>query len=119
MADLNKFQEIIDSRDVIERLKELTEIGDAHLGVEEAAELAFLTLFAAEFKDYAPDYEYGEMAIRDSHFKEYAQDLAEDIGAIDPNAAWPNDCIDWDLAVRELQTDYTQIKFDNVSYWVR
>lgn len=38
--------------------------------------------------------------------KEFAQDLAEDIGAIDENAQWPYSCIDWDHATRELMMDY-------------
>jgi antirestriction protein len=38
---------------------------------------------------------------------EYAQDLAESIGAVDDSATcWPNDCIDWERAARELFMDY-------------
>ena len=35
--------------------------------------------------------------------------MAEDLGAIDPNAGWPLYCIDWDQAARDLRMDYTEI----------
>lgn len=62
---------------------------------------------------------YPVTLIRDSYFKTYAQELADDIGAIDANATWPNTCIDWDRAARELRMDYTSVSFDGVDYWVR
>lgn len=69
--------------------------------------------------DYAEDWLYGAQLIRDSYFTEYAQELADDIGAINSDAGWPNSCIDWDQAARELKQDYTSIAFDGVTYWVR
>jgi hypothetical protein len=65
------------------------------------------------------DWRYGETLIRDSYFTEYAQELAEDIGAIDPKASWPLGHIDWVSAAEELQQDYTTVDFDGVEYWVR
>lgn len=65
------------------------------------------------------DWEYGATLIREDYFEEYAQELAEDIGAIDRNAKWPNDCIDWELAARELQVDYTPVDFGGVTFYVR
>ena len=38
----------------------------------------------------------------------FAQDMAEQLGAIDKNASWPNDCIDWEKAARELMYDYSE-----------
>lgn len=37
--------------------------------------------------------------------KDFAQDWAEQTGAIDENARWPQSCIDWDWATRELFDD--------------
>jgi antirestriction protein len=34
--------------------------------------------------------------------EEFAMELADDIGAIDSDAGWPNSCIDWERATREL-----------------
>jgi pyruvate/2-oxoglutarate dehydrogenase complex dihydrolipoamide acyltransferase (E2) component len=86
---------------------------------EEQAEHRALKALADEASGYAADWEYGETLIRDSYFKEYAQELADDIGAINRDATWPNDCIDWDRAARELQMDYTSVDFAGVTYWVR
>jgi hypothetical protein len=85
---------------------------------EEAEELKVLRELAEEASG-TPDWEYGETLIRDSYFEEYAQNLAEEIGAIDKNASWPNNCIDWEKATRELQYDYFTVEFDGVDYWVR
>src|SRR5689334_22116322 len=86
---------------------------------DEAAELKALQSLAEEAEGYAADWKHGETLIRDSYFKTYAQELADDIGAIDANASWPMSCIDWDQAARELQMDYTSVDFDGVTYWVR
>lgn len=117
MTDISNADDIIDSRDVIARIEELEEIETRD--DDEEAELAALKAFAAEGADYAPDWDYGETCIRDSYFVEYAQQLAEDIGAINADATWPNNCIDWERAARELRMDYTAIDFDGVTYWVR
>jgi len=86
---------------------------------DNAAELAALKALADEASGYAADWTHGETLIRDSYFKDYAMELAEDIGAIDLNARWPMTCIDWDQAARELQYDYSAVDFDGVTYWIR
>lgn len=154
MATFDKYDDIIDSRDVIARIEELEaerdaldetvaemdadynrasygEDGTEHDALIQArkalkewdddndAELAALKALADEASGYAADWRHGEALIRDSYFKDYAMELAEDIGAIDRNASWPNTCIDWDQAARELQMDYTAVDFDGVTYWIR
>lgn len=86
---------------------------------ENAGELATLKALAKEAESYAADWHYGETLIRDSYFRNYAMELADDIGAIPANTAWPLTCIDWDQAARELQIDYTAVDFGGVRYWVR
>ena len=121
--------DILDSRDIIERIEDLENAGandrraEGHEPLpedwDELGELDTLRRLTDEAEGYSEDWEYGAMLIRDSYFTEYAQELAEDIGAIDRNAKWPNDCIDWERAARELQYDYTSVEFDGVTYWVR
>lgn len=114
------FDDVIDSRDVIEAIEELaTLVADGEASEEEIEELETLRALAKQGEDYAPDWSYGETLIRDSYFQTYAQEMAEDLGAVDPNAAWPHNCIDWERAARELQMDYSAIEFDGVTYWVR
>lgn len=57
------------------------------------------------------------IAARD--FEEYAQELAEDIGAIPADSQWPVYCIDWERAARELAMDYSLCRFDGTDYYVR
>lgn len=40
--------------------------------------------------------------------EDFAQEIAEGIGAIDKNAAWPYTCIDWEQAARELMYDCSE-----------
>jgi antirestriction protein len=39
---------------------------------------------------------------------DFAQDMAEQLGAIDKNAIWPTTCIDWKHAAGELMYDYSE-----------
>lgn len=86
---------------------------------DEAEELKTLKAFRDELDDYCDDWSHGVTLIRDSYFKEYTEQLADDIGAINGDAKWPVNCIDWDKAARELQMDYTSGEFDGVTYWAR
>lgn len=38
----------------------------------------------------------------------FAEDMADNIGAIDRDAKWPTNCIDWEQAARELMHDYSE-----------
>ena len=115
MTAINNYHDVIDSRDVNARIDELIE----QEGEDSSEELQLLTALSSEGTDYSPDWENGVGLIRDSYFETYAQELAEDIGAIDPNAAWPTSCIDWARAAIELQMDYSCVDFDGITYWVR
>ncbi len=117
--DISNTDDIIDSRDVIARIEELETDSDELEAIGGPEELIALKALAEEGADYGADWQYGEALIRDSYFKEYAQDLADDCGMIDTAATWPGNCIDWDRAVDELKMDYTLIAFDGVDYWIR
>jgi len=40
--------------------------------------------------------------------EEFAYQLADDIGAVDGEAVWPQTCIDWAHAAREIMYDYSE-----------
>ena len=124
--------DVIDSRDIIARIDDLeseatddtnVEIGEANEALKEWKEENLKELESlkslAEEGEGSPDWNYGETLIRDTYFEDYAQELAEDIGAINNDMTWPNTCIDWERAARELQMDYMCIDFDGVDYWIR
>lgn len=83
------------------------------------SEAADLIAFVDECENSVPDWNYGEALIRETYFTEYAQQLAEDIGAVDPNADWPASYIDWEAAADALLIDYTAYDFGGVTYYAR
>lgn len=141
--EITNSQDVIDSRDIIDRIESLeSELMDAHEGETSEPEMGFdewlekateyhthpFTGAARELKTLrnlaeeasgSPDWQYGETLIRDSYFEEYAEQLADDIGAIDRSLSWPLNCIDWERAAMELKMDYMSVDFDGVEYWIR
>lgn len=85
---------------------------------DEASEYLSLKDLERQAEGYS-DWQDGAQLIRESYFQDYAQQLADDIGAVNANATWPNNCIDWEQAARELVVDYTSVDFDGVAYFVR
>lgn len=127
--EISNSDALIDVRDIIARVEELEEDeadveGQAELFKEENAELVTLKALLEELAGNGGDEEWrGEWypitLVRDSYFKDYAQELADDIGAINSEATWPNNCIDWEQAAEELQQDYSTVEFDGITYWFR
>ena len=115
--EINEYQDVIDSRVIIDRISYLSD--DDDLDENEIEELAKLVALAKEGEEYSTDWIHGEAIIRYSYFKQYAQELAEEIGAVTDDVVWPNNCIDWDEAARELSMDYTSIDFGDVEYFIR
>jgi hypothetical protein len=124
-TDLDLTADTIDVRDLIARFEELEELQDAgeHLETPDC-ELTMLRTLLEELDGMGGDEQwrgdwYPVTLIRDSYFQTYAQELAEDTGAVDSQAAWPHSCIDWKHAARELQYDYSGVSVNNVTYWTR
>ncbi len=140
--EIDNSQDVLDSRDIIARIETLeSELQDAceaegnvvafdewlaamaenDRGTEQEAaqELIMLRSLASDGEGYADDWNHGVPLIRDSYFKEYAQQFADDIGAVPSDVSWPMTCIDWDQAASELQQDYTALEFGDVTYWVQ
>ena len=122
--------DVIDVRNVIDRVEDLESIEGIEDKIEnlveddDAIELVALRELLGDLCGNGGDHEwkgdwYPVTLIRDSYFKTYAQEFAEDIGAINREASWPNNCIDWDQASRELQMDYSTVEFDRVTFWYR
>lgn len=132
MTDIDSHQDILDVRDIIERVEELREERDdednaedwSHEDMDGPAELRKLEEMLDDMKGYGGDEQweghwYPVTLIRCTYFEEYAQELAEDIGAINRDATWPNNCIDWEQAAAELKMDYSSVELDGVTYWYR
>lgn len=76
-------------------------------GLSEAINQAYIDNVGEEYAD-ALDVEDAY----EGHYKDdedFAQDMAEKLGAINDEAAWPYTCIDWEYAARELMHDYFEV----------
>ena len=118
---VSNYDNVIDSRDVIERIEELeAEREDNGLTPNEAAKLDALHALAEEAEQYAEDWQYGTTLIRESYFTEYCRDLVADLGYLSDNLPpFIGDNIDWDGVADDLKMDYTEVDFDGVTYLVR
>jgi hypothetical protein len=116
---------IIDSRDVIQRIEDLenerenTDDKETWDNEEDGVELRSLKALAEQTSGYADDWTHGKVLISDDYFETYAQELAEDIGAMPDTSAWPARCIDWKQAADELKQDYTAVEYGATTYWIR
>lgn len=120
MFDVSNLDDIIDSRDIIKRIEELqADQTNDDVDATELEELASLLRLQEECADYVEDWTYGATLVRDSYFKAYAEELADELGTVPADVSWPLTCIDWDQAASELQYDYTAVDFDGIKYWVR
>lgn len=107
--------DILDSRDIIAKIEELESLLEDDPDDEELKNLRAL----AEESSGSPDWPYGETLIADSYFEQYAQELAEDIGAVQKDATWPNQYIDWEAAADALKQDYMSVAYGETEYWIR
>lgn len=55
--------------------------------------------------------------IHEDHFVEYAQQKAEDIGAVEDAHRWPADHINWDEAADALKMDYSSLEWRDHTYY--
>ncbi|HNR55121.1 MAG TPA: hypothetical protein PKJ19_08145 [Flavobacteriales bacterium] len=124
--------EMIDVRDIIARVEELEKDRDysedeqtwAEENASDADELSALMSILEDLKGYGGDEQwrgdwYPVTLIHEDHFEDYAQELAEDIGAVNRDAQWPNNHIDWKAAAEDLLQDYSEVDVDGTTYYYR
>lgn len=128
MANFDQYGDIIQVEDIAARIEELQGadyLGEAEdLGEAESEELAELLALMGELQGCGGYFKwrgewYPGFLIRDSHFQDYAQELAEDCGLLENATSWPLNCIDWEQAARELKYDYSCADFRGVTLWFR
>ena len=107
--------DVLDSRDLQERIDALEDIEERD--DDEQEELDNLIAFKDEVSD--SEWDSGLQLIDEDYFEEYAQELAQDIGAIGRDAQWPLNCIDWEQAAEELKGDYRTADYNGNTYYFR
>jgi hypothetical protein len=132
--------DIIDSREIIERIEELKELIEGEglrayrsmlpskyfedTCAEYRKELNALEALAKEAGDYSSDWIHGEQLIRRSHFVDYIAELISDCYELPKeltSGSWPyrHITIDYEAAADEAEHDYTSVDFDGVEYLIR
>jgi hypothetical protein len=113
-------EDIIDVRDIIERVEELEDNQDTP---EAKEEFIFLSTILHELCGYGGDEQwrgdwYPITLIRESHFTDYTQEMLEDCGTIPRDLPhWVR--IDWEATAREVKVDYSEVEIDGVTYFYR
>ena len=131
--------DVIDSRDIIERIEELqTEfemkkemeeelalgenrtivytVEDWALVDEDGEELVILLALAEEGENYSPDWNYGSTLIHENYFEQYMDEMLEDCGDIPKDIPCYLDItVNYDM----LKWDYTELDFDGETYYIR
>ncbi|AIO68869.1 hypothetical protein [Burkholderia oklahomensis] len=135
MTDITSSDDIIDVRDITDRVEELREARDdwtecsgdddkwADTHPDDAAELASLESLLDDIRGYGGDHQwegdwYPITLIRDGYFTEYAQELVTDIGDM-PREIPSYIEIDWEATAANIRTDYSDVEFDGATYWYR
>ena len=115
-------EDIIDSRDILERIEELNE--KFPLDFDEHEEHAAL-LELAEKAEGSPGWRYGETLIRESYFEEYIEQLIDDcfpeVSKALSSSEWPMRHLKLDIeeAAREAQVDYFEVEYNGQTYLIR
>ena len=129
-TNLDTSADIIDVRDIIERVEELEDEmqgeipdGTTWAGTEQAEELSALRAILADLEGNGGDEQwrgdwYPVTLIRDSYFVDYAQELCEDIGDVPRNLPHYIE-IDWNATARNIRMDYTCTEINGITYWYR
>jgi hypothetical protein len=126
--NLDGTDDVFDSRDVIERITEIEAeyaINDLDFDPDlitdddDREQYDALIAFRDEAEHYVSDFAFGETFVSEDYFEEYAEEMAYDIGAIDREASWPLNRIDWTAAAEDLKIDYTSFEFFGTTYWAR
>lgn len=109
-------KQVIDSRDIIERLQELEDDVE-NLDESDKEELELLRAVNEDGQNYS-DWEHGESLINDSYWVDYVQEMLEDTGDIPKDL--PNYIvIDWESTARNIQYDYVSIDVGGNDFWIR
>lgn len=128
-TEISNTDDILDSREVIARIEELTDLGTHYdggedplfnirlLDADERHEYTALTALAEQGENFA-DWDSGVTLIRDSYFTAYARELLVDIGYI-PKGFPEWIVVNWDETADNIQSDYSDVDFDGETYWVR
>lgn len=111
--EITNDMDVIDSRDIIERIEELE---NNECDLDEHEELEALKALAEEGEQYSPDWSYGSQLIHENYFEQYMDEMLEDCGDIPKHIpAFIDITVNYDM----LKEDYTELDFNGETYYIR
>lgn len=115
---ISNTDDTIDSRDIIERLKELEELIAGESTPEDflsyCQEYDNLVSLAEE-ASYSPDWKYGETLIHRDYFKTYMDEMIRDCYELPELPRFMIIMLDYDA----LEQDYFSVDFDGQEFLIR
>lgn len=108
-----------DQEEALEELSEAVQVAEKELSdwlEENKEELEDLERVNDECSGYG-DWDHGETLISEDYFPQYAEELANDTGAVGGNSNWI--VIDWDATADNLKADYTTVDINGKTYYYR
>lgn len=122
MDTISNMDDVIDSRDVIDRLEQLQAEYDGFENDSEIknwpdlGEYTALSSLAEQGEQSAPDWNYGEQLIRESYFEQAMDEMVADYYELPKDLpSWMNITYDYEA----LKQDYTEVDYGGVTYLIR
>jgi hypothetical protein len=112
---IDNSEDILDSRDIQERIDELFEVEESELEDYELEELNNLVRIKDEIGD-DQNWKFGIVFIRDSYFEEDSEEFAYDCGGVDRDGSMIQ-YIDWERFAEDRKIYFQSIDFDGETYW--
>lgn len=121
--EITNLADLIDSRDIRERIEELEDViptYEATGGLNADPERHELAALRDLWDQLHHEREHGLSLVRDSYFTEHVEEEGTELFLSDGQADNPlYSYIDWERWARDLQSDYYDVDFGGVTYWVR
>jgi hypothetical protein len=129
MSKIEAGQEVIDSREIVERIDELKDAREDMEPAEwetseEAKELIALEILAEQGEQESSDWIHGETLIHRRYWVDFTAETIHDCYEMPKewgSGKWPfrHMTIDYEAAAKELEHDYSSIDFDGHEYLIR
>jgi hypothetical protein len=111
---IDNSEDILDSRNIQERIDELSEVEESELEDYELEELNNLIGIKDGIGDNE-NWEFGITFIRDSYFEEDSEEFAYDCMGIERGGM--TQYVDWGRFAGDRKNDFQSIDFDGETYW--
>lgn len=119
-ADVEKAKEAVEIFNATESHEALAaaEAALAEWDEENTEDLQSLKEFAAEGEGYSADWRHGVTCVNEDYWVEYCEELVQDIGDLPRNIPGYL-AIDWQKTAENIKQDYTSIKWEGNTFYVR